>query len=1052
MKLRKMIYCAVLMLGAVACKEDIGQNIVPSTSEGRITLEVCSESGLLTMEESGAAGKVLFRSRGGELFVDVVTNQEEWRWGADGAEWLTIEADEYGLLLTADANTTDASRKATIVIITNRGAENLAVELAVEQNHAGVPEIELASQALNFKAHTSLQQRVVVTTNQDEWDFDCTCPWLLIEKGEGELILTADDNRENLQRTTTIELTTGMGDNLATERLVVSQDGNAFIKLASHNIATDDDGGTKRVEIISNPELDWDFVTDGSEWFEAQREEETLLVTVAANEGGLERFGTLTITVGDEDNSASVTMRVHQIGVDTEELIYEVEITEPDFLHTAAPVLTTSSGGSITVDWGDGSELETFESKRGTHTYATPGMYTITITGEAHQLEFSDGKNICPELKNIISWGLLGVKNAADMCLGCVNLESIPNDVVGSFANVKSFLGAFSCCESLKEIPAGLFRYATLAKNFEDCFSHSASITEIPEDLFVNCTAAERFTYAFYGVGTGVVDTTSTLPNFNTEVKPLVQQGRLKAIPEGLFRNCASAQRFDYVFGATAIESIPEGLFANNSAATIFTGAFSACVNLKSIPAGLMKNATGATDIKYMFAGCESVTEIPTGIFVNNSAVTNLEYIFYKTGVKKLSAGTFEGLTGAKTIGAVFQDCLSLSEIEEGVFDGLTAAKSFKYCFSGCTALKSVPEGLFRGLTTAYEFKSLFESAALESVPAGLFADARDYSMADLSYAFAWCENLKTVPATLFEKFTTASSYLFQNTFYKSGIESIPEGLFAKNVKVSTGFESTFEGCEKLTTIEGSIFPESTSVSALEYTFAGCTALESIPEGLFAPLAGSQTKFTATFALCTGLKTLPEGLFADNTLAKQFTNTFNGCSALETLPANLLGSKEKTTSVKSMFENCTSLITLPADLFAQAPAITSFESTFAGCKALTELPAELFAAIGTKTSSITFAECFMGCSSLTSIPVGLFDTVRRINYIDNCFEDCSSLTGESPYTIIVAEDGTEQKVHLYERTRGTDFPTVPSSSSAHTACFKGCSGLSDYESIPTDWK
>ena len=111
------------------------------------------------------------------------------------------------------------------------------------------------------------------------------------------------------------------------------------------------------------------------------------------------------------------------------------------------------------------------------------------------------------------------------------------------------------------------------------------------------------------------------------------------------------------------------------------------------------------------------------------------------------------------------------------------------------------------------------------------------------------------------------------------------------------------------------------------------------------------------------------------------------------------------------------------------------------------VPADLFSAIGTKTSSITFAECFMNCSSLKSLPAGLFDTVRRINYIDNCFDGCTSLTGESPYTMI-----GDQKIHIYERVKGDDFPIVPSSSSAHSKCFADCEGLDDYSAIPTDWK
>lgn len=1035
-------------MGMVACKEQGEDVVTPPTSEGRLMLEVASESTLLSMNEAGSEGEVLFRSRGGELFVDVVTNVDEWRWSAEDAEWLTIEDDEYGLKLSAVENTGSESLAATIIIAANRGSENAAVALSIRQNHAGVPEIEVVQDQLRIKAHTELSQTIEVVTNQDEWNFEATCSWLLIEKRDGALMLTADDNKGEAQRSAEITLLAGSGKDTASTKIVVRQDGTAYIRLSSLNIATDDQGAVKVMEVISNPELDWTFATDGSDWFSAEKVDESLRVTIAPNEVGLERLGSLTITVGEEDNNISATVGVRQIGSDTEELIYEIEVTTVPYTHIAAPVLTD---GQITVDWGDGSEVETFEAKRGSHTYTSAGKYTLSITGNAHNLEFSDGESLCPEVINIISWGQLGMKNAADMCLGCNKLESIPNDVAGSFSNVKSFLGAFSCCTNLKEIPAGLFRYATVAKNFEDCFSHTASINSIPEDLFANCVAAERFTYTFYATGSGIVSTSNTLPNYS-EVKAIVEVGKLKSIPEGLFRNCVNAQRFDNVFGATAIESIPEGLFANNTAAINYEGAFSACVNLASLPTNLLKNATAATNIKYMFAGCESVKSIPVGMFLNCSAVTNLEYIFYKTGVERLSQGIFEGLAGVKTFGAVFQDCTSLSEIEAGVFDGLTSVKSFKYCFSGCTSLRSIPEGLFRERDKAYEFASTFEDSALESIPAGLFADVRDYSSADFSYMLAGCANLKTVPAGLFDRFTTLTSPGFKYCFTDSGIESIPAGLFAKNVKVSTGFEYAFYNCSNLRTIEGPIFPESTNVSSLSYTFAGCTALEALPEGLFDSIAGSKTKFNATFALCQSLTSLPAGLFAKNTLATNFSNTFNSCTSLAEIPADLLGNNQKVGYVTSMFESCYALKTVPAELFAGCPAITNFEATFALCKGLESVPADLFAAIGTKTSSITFSECFLECVSLKEIPASLFDTTRRINYIDSCFEGCTSLTGESPYTILTDAEGNETKVHLYERTRGDDFPNAPTSSSAHTACFAGCTGLSDYDSIPADWK
>ena len=76
MKLRKLIYSAALMLGVVACGEDVSTDIKPNVSEGRLSLEISSMSERLTLNSSGSEGEVVFLTRGGELFVDVVTNAE----------------------------------------------------------------------------------------------------------------------------------------------------------------------------------------------------------------------------------------------------------------------------------------------------------------------------------------------------------------------------------------------------------------------------------------------------------------------------------------------------------------------------------------------------------------------------------------------------------------------------------------------------------------------------------------------------------------------------------------------------------------------------------------------------------------------------------------------------------------------------------------------------------------------------------------------------------------------------------------------------------------
>lgn len=836
----------------------------------------------------------------------------------------------------------------------------------------------------------------------------------------------------------------------------------AAIELGRSHLFAYSNGGTESLTVDVNPAWEWDITTSGGQWFSAERVDNKLVVTFNQSSDGLERKGSIRVKVGEGENIAEDSLVVWQIGTDTEELIYEVETTQPNQRVVAAPILTLQNGGTMTADFGDGSAPGTYDGQRVYKDYAEPGYYTIVISGEdIHNLEFAYEDSICPELKRVVSWGKMGYKNAANMCKGCINLESIPDDVAGSFSEVGSFVAAFLGCEKLQAIPAGLFQHAAKAKKFSNCFRYTASISSIPENLFANNPLAEEFYHAFYGAGTDFAITVEALQinagnyknSYPAELESSIASGNLRSVPEGLFAKCPNATRFEYIFAATAIESIPENIFAANSAATNYEGVCYACTNLATIPANLMKKATSATNIKYMFAGCTSLTEVPAAMFENCAEVTNLEALFYlASGIKSVKKDTFKGLSKVKTIGSVFQGCTSLTDVEEGLFDGLTSAKSFPYCFADCVSLRTLPAGLLRGLSTAYEFESMFANTAIDSVPEGLFDEVRDHDLADYAYIFSECVNLKTVPANLFDHVTEGCSGAFNNIFTASGIETIPAGLFSTCTKVdATSFEAVFMGCPELHTIEGSIFPEVTTITSMKQMFYNCPKLVNIPADLFKPFGTAKLKFTNTFTGCKSLKTLPEGLFATCTKATHFTGAFTDCTALESLPANLLSACGEAIYAERIFLGCTALKTLPENLFVGCTKLTKFAEAFADCTSLETIPENLFSPIGTTTSSVTLSCCFYGCKALKSLPAGLFDTVTRIDYIDGCFADCKSLTGESPYTMVNGE-----KVHLYERvqstaTNPTPFPRVPSSKGAHMGCFAGCTGLSDYAAMPSEW-
>ena len=161
----------------------------------------------------------------------------------------------------------------------------------------------------------------------------------------------------------------------------------------------------------------------------------------------------------------------------------------------------------------------------------------------------------------------------------------------------------------------------------------------------------------------------------------------------------------------------------------------------------------------------------------------------------------------------------------------------------------------------------------------------------------------------------------------------------------------SFEGNKKLAKISGSlgaVFPTLPGKQPIfKNTFAHCTSLTEIPNGLFSGISGApaEAMFYFTFYGCTGLKSIPNGLFS-------------GISG--------------------------------------APAESMFYKTFSGCKGLTEIPNGLFSKISGKPAEWMFGSTFENCEGLTSIPDGLFSKINgepAYHMFFATFYKCTRLTG-----------------------------------------------------------
>ena len=1130
--MKKILYfLAAALVAFTSCGKD---NLDPGneTDDPQRTprLEVTSDNGLFVQEGESASASVNFKTKGGEVIINVSTNLDGWTYECAGGEWLNIEADKHFITLSAPLNEETSQRKATLTIVASASADAKSEYVVnITQNWAGQPEINLSANAVRFPAFGDLSSEIKLETSADDITFDCTCQWLLIERTEGGYKFSANPNEDKVQRTVDVKFKAGAGKDAAEEVVRISQDGKAWFEISSTVAHADGYGAVSVIEYKSNPELAIAFTPEeGASWYSITAEDGKLSVNIAPNADNKQRNSEIKILVGEKENVKEGKIRVLQIGEDTEELIFEVRINEDgNKLTTAgASVTTSNSDMDITVDWGDGSEPGHYvgNAVRPTHTYSKAGVYIVTTKGKAPTYDFSDLSGLAIEdmswqfnILNILSWGKFGVVEAKNVCKTSRSLKSIPADVCGSFADVKDFTGFLSACRSLEEIPADLLKYAVNATTFQEAFAYLKSCKAIPESLFANCINATDFSYAFREFGVG------DLINGGDKVS----EGNRIEIPEKLFANCPKVTRFTQTFRGMNITTVPENLFANNTAVTSFNGLFTECTELESIPADLFKNNQKVTDFKWLFYASHvrrlpvglfkhvpsgvtvyinqmfqnaTIDDFPVGFFEGLDGVkagiselfesatftkglkpgmlkglvnaTSADRMFYRVMVDELPSGLFEGFgENASTIdmSSVFFGCEKLTSIPADIFDSVAGkVNKFVSTFRLCTSLKSVPEGFCNSCSNVTTIANLFYGCtSLEKLPSEMFRGSAA-KLANCTAVFQSCTALTEVPDGLFS-FITVRNANFGNCFNTcTGLKKVGAEVFPATTQ-ATGLGSTFKGCTALTDISADVFAKCTALTGLSMTFQNCTALEKVPAGLFAHQANI-TSFDQTFSGCTALTTVPEGLFDACVKVTNMSKLFYACTSLKSVPATLFAKNVKVTNFSNLFYGCTALESIPEGLFSTNTAASNFSYAFVGCQNVKSIPADLFAKctvatnfsyafqataieaipedlfshVPSNNTSVNFNYCFAECVSLKSIPTGLFDTAKKASSFNYCFAACTALTGESPFTNM---DGT--KVHLYERK--ALYQLGFNNRITGTGCFYNCTGLSDYDKIPSAW-
>ena len=200
-------------------------------------------------------------------------------------------------------------------------------------------------------------------------------------------------------------------------------------------------------------------------------------------------------------------------------------------------------------------------------------------------------------------------------------------------------------------------------------------------------------------------------------------------------------------------------------------------------------------------------------------------------------------------------------------------------------------------------------------------------------------------------------------------------------------FSYCFHGCSALTSIPTGLFDNNPAVEDFSSCFRGCSHLASIPNGLFDNNT-AVTNFSSCFASCSGLTSIPDRLFDNNPAVEDFSSCFRGCSHLASIPNGLFDNNTVVTNFNACFYGCSNIASIPTGLFDNNPAVTNFSFCFRNCSNITSIPAGLF---DNNPEVTDFSFCFRSCSNITSIPAGLFDNNPEVTNFKCCFWDCSKI-------------------------------------------------------------
>ena len=740
---------------------------------------------------------------------------------------------------------------------------------------------------------------------------------------------------------------------------------------------------------------------------------------------------------------------------------------------------TLRSVGTVnyTVDWGDGSSLETSTSNTLSHTYASAGTYLVKVnsTSGSYRPKFnSSGDEDQITSIDIGFEDSTGFSNNIERAFSGAQNMTQYSQVAAATSSVSDYENTWENCSGLTSFP---LIDTSSATNFHHTWAECSGLTSFPVLDTSNGTN-------FRGAWTGCTGLTS-FPVLNTSsgTSFIVTWRGCSGLTSFPVLDTSNATRFNESWkNCTGLTSFP---LINTSSGTSFYAAWNSCSGLTTFP---LIDTSSATNVAHAWGSCSGLTSFP---LINTSNVTDFSFTWGGTGIT--SFPTLDTSSGTHFASA-WRQCQSLT-----TFPALnySSGVQFKDAWISCRNLTTYPANRFdsTGTLLSNAFDNSWKDCALTAqsieniltsldtnggsnvslgISGGTNANASTWStdaiiahtnlinkgwtisetgtpsMSDLEYTISnsgtsftlrstgtvnytvdWGDesSLETSTSnTLAHTYSSSGTYVvkinsnsgatYRPRFDQSGdedqITSIAVGS-EDSTEFGTDIQKAFRGAQNMTKYN-QVGAASSSVTNFQATWRDCSGLT----GTF-PLidTSSATNLVATWHSCSGITTFP---LIDTSSATTLNASWTGCSSLTSFP---LIDTSNVSDLSYAWDGCTGLTAFPT---IDTSSATVLSSSWKGCTGITTFPALNF------SSCTDFRATWMSCASLTTYPANRFDSTGTLisNAFNNSWASCA-LTAQSIENILTSLDTNGASNITLSLNGGTNASKTTWSTAANTA-------------------